>query len=74
MRQVLGMMNATLKNPSLNFWFHCLPTTIEDAKDYSWHVEIAPRVTGYGGYELGSGVVIDVVSPEKAAEYLRKNG
>ena len=73
MRKVLGMIDKTLKNPSLNFWIHCLPTTIQDAKHYSWHVEIAPRVSRYGGYELGSGVVIDVVSPEKAAEYLREN-
>ncbi len=73
MRKVLGMINETLKNPSINFWIHCLPTTYEDTKHYSWHIEIAPRVSRYGGYELGSGVVIDVVSPEKAAAYLRKN-
>jgi len=73
MRIVLSMIDKTLKNPSLNFWIHTLPTTINEAKHFCWHIEIAPRVARYGGYELGSGVVIDVVSPEKAAQYLRKN-
>ncbi len=67
----LTMLNSTLKNPSLNFYIHSLPTTSEDADYYHWHLEIAPRVSMYAGFELGSGTVIDVVSPEKAAEYLR---
>jgi len=52
-----------------------LPNSIEASDSYHWHIEIAPRLANYGGFELGSGVIIDVVSPEKAAEYLRgKNG
>jgi hypothetical protein len=35
-------------------------------------MEIAPRIQGYGGYEMGSGTIIDVVSPEKAAEFLKE--
>jgi len=26
----------------------------------------------FGGFELGSGVIINVIPPEKAAEYLKK--
>lgn len=68
---VFNLIAETLKKPSLNFWIHTLPTTISESRSYRWHLEIAPRVAGYGGYELGSGVIIDVVSPEKAAEFLR---
>ncbi len=65
-----GLLNQTLHNPSLNFYIHSLPTTSDNADYYHWHLEIAPRVALYGGYELGSGTIIDIVSPEKATEYL----
>lgn len=74
----LVMKNATMKfdkllaNPPLNWWIHSLPTIERDSDYYHWHIEIAPRVTGYGGFELGSGIVIDIQSPEEAAAYLRK--
>ena len=71
LRQGFSMLDQTLHNPDLNFFIHSLPTTSEDAEYYHWHIEIAPRVALYAGFELGSGTIIDVVSPEKAAEFLR---
>lgn len=71
MQKVTGMFGSTLQKPPLNFFLHDLPTSIRHAEYYHWHLEITPRVTSYGGYELGSGVVIDVMSPEDAAKYLR---
>lgn len=70
LQQGLGMLDRTLKDPDLNFYIHSLPTTSEDADHYHWHLEIAPRLSIHAGFELGSGTVIDVVSPEKAAEFL----
>lgn len=72
MAEVIGMVGITLREPSLNFWIHSQPTTLEESRNYRWHLEIAPRVGGYGGFELGSGVVIDIMSPEIAAYHLRK--
>lgn len=69
-RQTLGLLDTTLHDPALNFSIHSLPTTSEDAKYFHWHLEIGPRISKYGGYEMGSGTIIDVVSPEKAAEFL----
>lgn len=66
----LAMLNQRLVNPALNFYIHSLPTTSEAADYYHWHLEIAPRLTKYGGYELGGGMIIDVISPEQAAESL----
>ncbi len=71
--QGFRLLDKTLKNPALNFFIHSLPTTSEDADYYHWHLEIAPRVAIYGGYELGSGTIIDIVSPEKAASFLLSN-
>jgi UDPglucose--hexose-1-phosphate uridylyltransferase len=71
MRHGLMMLDRTLQDPPINFYIHSLPTTSEGADYYHWHIEIAPRLALYAGYELGSGTIIDVVSPEKAAEFLR---
>lgn len=72
MGEVMNRLNLTLKGPSLNFWIHSAPTTYEEVRHYRWHLEIAPRVVGYGGFELGGNTIIDVMSPEVAAEYLRQ--
>ncbi len=69
--EVLAMLNKTLDNPPLNLYIHTLPAIEENADYFHWHVEITPRLSKYGGFELGSDIVIDVMSPEDAAEYLR---
>jgi UDPglucose--hexose-1-phosphate uridylyltransferase len=67
---VFGKLNKTLNDPPVNFYIHNLPNTIQETDYYHWHIEIAPRVSGYGGYEMGSGNIINVVSPEQCAKYL----
>ena len=54
------------------YFEHTTDTETKGEKFYHWHIEITPRVSKFGGFELGSGTVIDVVSPEKSAEFLRK--
>ncbi|MEX2012187.1 MAG: DUF4931 domain-containing protein [Patescibacteria group bacterium] len=71
MKRVMKMYEQVLNRPHLNFFLHDLPKSIERSEFYRWHIEITPRVGSYGGYELGSGVIIDIISPEEAAEYLR---
>lgn len=74
LHQAISKLNKSLHNPPFNFWIHSLPPRKEEfSESYHWHIEIAPRVSKFGGYELGSGVVIDVVSPEIAADFLKKN-
>jgi len=60
MKTIFSTLNHALNDPSFNFYIHNAPA-----------IEILPRVSKFGGYELGSGMVIDVVSPEHAAEFLR---
>lgn len=73
MKNALGKLNRALNYPPFNYWIHTSPHHIEETNDYyHWHVEIAPRISKFGGYEMGSGVVIDVVSPEVAADFLKK--
>ena len=69
--EILYKMEEAIPGLSLNLFVRTLPTTIEDCDYYHWYLEIAPRLTLFGGFELGSGVIINVIPPEKAAEYLR---
>lgn len=67
-----SMLDHTLDNPPLNFYIHTLPVIHEESASYHWHMEIVPRVSNFGGFELGSEVIINVMAPEEAAEYLKK--
>ena len=70
---VMSKLNNAIKSPPFNWWIHTGPTKKDHLDDfYHWHMEIAPRVSKFGGYEMGSGIVIDVVSPELAAQFLKK--
>jgi UDPglucose--hexose-1-phosphate uridylyltransferase len=70
---VVLKLNNAIKFPPFNWWIHTGPIKKDHVDDYyHWHMEIAPRVSKFGGYEMGSGIVIDVVSPELAAGFLKK--
>ncbi len=62
-----------LKDPAFNFFIHTAPTIKnQDYGHYHWHVEILPKFDIIGGFELGTGMDIITMAPEKAAEILRK--
>lgn len=71
-REIFGKLDKLLKDPPVNFFIHNAPNSVGKVPYYHWHLEIGPRLAKYGGYELGSGVIIDVMSPEEAAQYLKK--
>jgi UDPglucose--hexose-1-phosphate uridylyltransferase len=54
--------------PELNLWVATAP---RGAASFHWHVDIAPRLTIKAGFELGTGVDINVYPPERAASDLR---
>ncbi|MCD6422257.1 galactose-1-phosphate uridylyltransferase, partial [bacterium] len=71
--QVLKMLASRLKDPDYNFYINTTPPR-EESRGLAyniWHIEIVPRLSKMGGYELGAGIFVDVVSPEKAASFLR---
>lgn len=69
--EVVSKMDKLVPRVPLNFYIHSLPLTFDNSSVYHWHLEITPRLSNYGGFELGSGVIIDIMSPEEAAEYMR---
>ncbi|MBR4014795.1 MAG: DUF4931 domain-containing protein [Anaerotignum sp.] len=40
-------------------------------EDFHWHIEILPRIGGFAGFEYATECYINMVLPEKAAEYYR---
>jgi len=55
--------------PELNLWVRTAP---RGAEQFHWHVDIAPRLTVKAGFELGTGVDINIYPPERAASDLRE--
>ena len=54
--------------PQLNLWVRTAPS---GADDFCWHVDLVPRLTVRAGFELGTGVEVNVYPPERAAGDLR---
>ncbi|MEM4245220.1 MAG: galactose-1-phosphate uridylyltransferase [Candidatus Nanoarchaeia archaeon] len=55
-------------NASYNFVIHNAPRK----SDFHFHIEVLPRLSKFGGFELGTDTIINVVSPEEAAKFYRK--
>jgi UDPglucose--hexose-1-phosphate uridylyltransferase len=54
---------------------HTLPHNFSEQNyrhSYHWHLEICPRTSIPSGFELGSGLHVNTVSPEAAAKQLRE--
>ena len=72
-----GMLSAALRGleaalgapPQLNLWVRTAPA---GAEDFHWHLDILPRLTIKAGFELSTGVDINVYPPERAASDLRE--
>jgi len=72
LRKALNKIYKALKNPPYNFYIHTAPSSDKNHINYHWHLNILPRTSNWAGFELGAGIEISVIEPEKAAEFLRK--
>ena len=61
-----------LENPPYNYFIHTSPTQKNTDRYYHWHVELIPKLTIAAGFELGTGMYINIAIPEDCAEYLRE--
>lgn len=67
-KNIFGKIYDKFNNPPYNFFIHTAP--INYIYNYHWHIEILPRFSIWGGMELGTGIEVIVISPEKAASIL----
>jgi UDPglucose--hexose-1-phosphate uridylyltransferase len=71
LRTVLAKLYHGLANPDFNFTIRTAPAELIGARYFHWYLSIIPRLTRVAGFELGSGMFINTVLPEAAAEFLR---
>jgi UDPglucose--hexose-1-phosphate uridylyltransferase len=68
---VLRSQFAVAPSFSYNFMVHGAPNPLKSHPEFHWHIEIAPRLVRPDGFELGTGIAVNPVSPEGAASALR---
>jgi UDPglucose--hexose-1-phosphate uridylyltransferase len=72
LKSVMARIDWALERPACNFVLHTAPLSGEADSAFHWHLEILPRVTRFSGLEWGSGMHRNPVSPEEAADTLRR--
>jgi UDPglucose--hexose-1-phosphate uridylyltransferase len=65
LKQVLSKIHAL--QCSYNLVVHYSPR----GEDLHFHIELLPRISTWGGFELGTNIIINTVAPEDAAKYYR---
>jgi UDPglucose--hexose-1-phosphate uridylyltransferase len=61
-----------LNDPPFNYYIHSAPLKGNVADVYHWHLELIPKLSTAAGFELGTGMWINVVKPEESAAFLRE--
>jgi len=72
LKKTLFRLYSKLNDPAYNFVIHTSPIKDEQEDYYHWHLQIIPRLTTPAGFEMGSGIYINVSFPEETAKYLRE--
>jgi len=70
LKTCLTALKQLVNDPPYNYGFHL--STNRDAKNYyHWHLEVYPKLAIWAGFEKSTGIYINTVTPEAAAESLR---
>lgn len=68
----LVRLHRLLGNPDYNYVVRSAPHYTAGEPHFHWYIQILPRLTKTAGFEIGSGMAINVVLPEQAATSLRE--
>ena len=74
LQRTMARLDAVLGGVQYNYFLHSIPhgEAFNAYKpSYHWHMEICPRTSIPTGFELGSGLFVNTISPEYAAAKLR---
>lgn len=72
LHEVLRRLASVLEAlPPFNLWVRTAP---RGAEAFCWRIELVPRLAQPAGLEMGTGVWLNSVAPERAAELLRAAG
>jgi len=67
LRISFGGLKNLLNDPPYNFGFHMMLSPY-----YHWHIEVYPKLSVWAGFEKSTGMYINTMPPEEAAENLRE--
>jgi UDPglucose--hexose-1-phosphate uridylyltransferase len=76
LKVILSKIYIKLSDPALNFYLHTLPFeharhSAHTEESYHWHFTVFPRLTIWAGFEYATGIPVNPMVPETAAEFLR---
>ena len=71
LKRVLAAIVRALGHANYNFVVHTAPFEDEHKEYFLWHLAILPRHSIPAGFEMGTGIYINVTKPEETAAYLR---
>jgi len=71
LKKCLKGLKQLVNDPPYNYGFH-IALNKEANEYYHWHLEVYPKLAVWAGFEKSTGMYINTVTPETAAESLRK--
>jgi UDPglucose--hexose-1-phosphate uridylyltransferase len=75
LKRTMARLAAVVGEVEYNYFLHSIPhgnRSRDETDSYHWHLEICPRTSIPSGFELGSGLFVNSISPEEAARKLRE--
>jgi len=72
LQDVLAKLYYGLENPAYNYVIRTAPNANSYSRYFHWYLSLIPRLTKVAGFEMGSGMYINVTLPEADADFLRK--
>jgi len=71
-KAVFYKLSESLSNPPYNCFIHTAPLNVACDEHFHWHIEILPKLTISAGFELCTGMFINVTIPEDCADFLNE--
>lgn len=71
LRITMRKLYVALSNPDFNLIMRNPPRHLSGVPFYHWHLRVVPHTRMPGGFERGSRIMVNVVSPETSARALR---
>lgn len=72
LKNIMGKLEVAFENPPYNLVLYTMPTAGGEEVYCHWYIAIMPRITTLAGFELGTGIYINLMSPELACQTLQK--
>lgn len=72
LKTTLSKFYYGLDNPDFNYTIRSVPVGEKESDYFHWYISLIPRVSNAAGFELGSGMFINVALPEESAKFLRE--